>query len=109
MEEKDQLTLCSKLWVIDREKKTEARLNILWVPYIATEKVLHETQQFSKVGKTFSLAAINDQKVKIEEVHTVLKSLRCLSKLPVVFKRKVNATGKPENSFTFNRFMATLQ
>ena len=44
-------------------------MNIVWVPYIVSETVMSEVQKFNTKGsaKTFAIAAINDNKVSIEE------------------------------------------
>ena len=39
MHQKDSVLLCTQLKSFDRKKKTEATLNIVWVPYIVSETV----------------------------------------------------------------------
>ena len=60
MQDKDSVLLCTQLRSFDRSKRVEARLNILWVPYIVSETVIDETKNYTQTGKTFALAAIND-------------------------------------------------
>ena len=69
MHQKDIVLLCTQLKTYDRKKKTEATLNIVWVPYIVSETVMAEVQKFNLKGtaKTFAIAAINDVKVSIQE------------------------------------------
>ena len=78
MNDKDSVVLITQLRSFDRQKKTETHLNILWVPYIVSETVLAETNRFTASGKTFSIAAINDQKVSVEEAVQIFESLHNL-------------------------------
>ena len=75
MPEKDNVLLCSQLKLFDRVKRVEARMNIVWVPYIISETVMAETQKFTSRGKTFTIASINDMKVSVEEAVQTFESL----------------------------------
>ena len=77
------MLLCTQLKTYDRKKKTEATLNIVWVPYIVSETVMAEVQKFNLKGtaKMFAIAAINDVKISIEEAVQTFESLGNLAKL----------------------------
>lgn len=79
MHQKDSVVLCTQIRSFNRQKKTESTLNVLWVPYIISETVMAETSKFTSKGKTFVLAAINDNKVSVEEAVQTLESMQCLS------------------------------
>ena len=77
MHQKDSVLLCTQLKAFDRKKKTEATLNMVWIPYIVSETVNAEVQKFISKGnaKTFAIAAINDNKISIEEAVQTFESL----------------------------------
>ena len=64
---------------------------MLWVPYIVSETVIAETNNFTCAGKTFAMAAINDQKVSVEEAVQVFESLQSLQRIPAKLKRRNSA------------------
>ena len=40
VDQKDSVVLCTQIRSFNRQKKTESTLNVLWVPYIASETVM---------------------------------------------------------------------
>ena len=75
MHQKDIVVLCTQIRSFNRQKKTESNLNILWVPYVVSETVLAETRKLTCKGKTFALAALNDNKVSVEEAVQTFESM----------------------------------
>ena len=47
MHQKDIVLLCTQLRTFDRQKKLEAPLNIVWVPYVVSETVMSEVLKFT--------------------------------------------------------------
>ena len=97
------MLLCTQVKTFDRQKKLEATLNIVWVPYVVSETVLSEVLKFNmkSSAKIFAIAAINDFKVSIEEAVQTFKSLGNLSKLNGSLKPNKNLAMQPEFSCTF--------
>ena len=67
--------------------------------------------EVKKLGKakTFVIAAMNDNKVSIEEAVQTFESLASLSKLQTNFRAKKNTQMQPNFSCTFQAFVESLQ
>lgn len=80
MHQKDNVLLCTQLRDYNRQKKTQATLNLVWIPYIVSETVMAETAIYTAKGtaKTFAMGAINDVKLSIDEAVQTFDSLACL-------------------------------
>ena len=109
MDQKDSVVLCTQIRSFNRQKKTESTLNVLWVPYIASETVMAETSKFTSKGKTFVLASINDNKVSVEEAVQTFESMQCLSQVKSTFKATKTTATMPNHCCSYQAFSDALK